>query len=79
MNYIYQLLDKIPKREYPPPVRMNISRIDSGGEDKIGITTTDYWVEHRKGRENPSPIKVNISRINSLGNKNKDYDYLFTG
>ena len=28
-NYIYQLLDRIPQREYPSSVRMNISRINS--------------------------------------------------
>ena len=59
---------------------MNISRIDSEGKDKIGITTTGYWVEYQRGRENPSPVKVKISRINSRGNKNnRDYNYLFTG
>ena len=48
-NYIYLLLDRIPKREYLSPVRMNILRIDSKG--KVGFTTTGYWAEDRKEKK----------------------------
>ena len=38
MNYIYRLLDRIPKGEYPSSVRMNISRINSTRGRKAGFT-----------------------------------------
>ena len=31
------MLDRIPKKEYLSPVRMNISRIDSEGENMVYI------------------------------------------
>ena len=33
-NYIYQLLDRIPEREYLSPVKMNISRTNSERGEK---------------------------------------------
>lgn len=58
MNYIYQLLDKIPKREYPSPVRMNISKIDLAGENGI----YNYWLLGRRPKrgENPPSVRMNI-------------------
>ena len=54
-NYIYQLLDRISKREYLSLVRMNISRIDSEG--KVGFTTTGYWAENRKEKKIRHPSR----------------------
>ena len=49
-NCIYQLLDRIPKREYLSPVRMNISRIEFA-KGETGFTTIGYWEEDRKEKE----------------------------
>ena len=49
-DYIYQLLDRIPKRECPSSIKLNISRIDST-KGEAGFTTTDYGAEDRKEEE----------------------------
>ena len=36
-DYIYQLLDRISEREYPSPVKMNISRVNSKQGRKIPV------------------------------------------
>ena len=77
-NYNYQLLGrKSQNRENLSLVKVNISRINSEGKNRIYI----YHLLGRRPRrgENPSPVKVNISRIDSLGNKSRDYNYLFNG
>ena len=48
--YNYRLLGRIPQGEgNPSSVKMKISRINSLG-NKIGITTTFYWVEYLRMR-----------------------------
>ena len=50
-DYIYRLLDRKPKREYPSPIKVNISRINYTKGRKEGFTTIGYWAENRKEKE----------------------------
>ena len=77
-NYIYQLLDRIPKREYQSSIRMNISRIDS---TKKGSRIYNYKLLGRRLQRggNPSSVRMNISKINPMGNENRDHNYLLLG
>ena len=70
------MLDRIPKREYPSPVRMNISRIDSEGRNRNYIY---QLLDRRPQRGYLSPVKVNISRINSASGEKQDLQLPVTG
>ena len=73
-NYIYQLLNRIPNREYMSLVTMNISRIDSTRESRI----YNYRLLGRRPQRggNLSSVMINISRNNPLGMNISRIDYM---